>query len=821
MKCPHCQFENPDDTAYCGKCGTKYDSAAPTSLTKTIETRAQGLLPGTVFAGRYEILEELGRGGMGIVYKAKDGKLQRTVALKFLPFEWTSDSGAKERFIREAQAAACLDHPNICTVHEIDEAEGRMFISMAFAAGENLRTRIGRGLMEIDEAMTTGLQVAEGLKEAHAKGIVHRDIKSANIIVTDKGQAKIMDFGLARVLGGALLTKEGMTIGTVAYMSPEQARGQEVDQRTDIWSFGVVLYEMFSGQLPFKGGHDLSVIHSILNHEPEPITRIRKGLPPGLENIIAKALSKKPMDRYQDMGELLEDLEAVAGGLKPLRAKPGLLRGRILGLKKIHAYAGLASLMVLMALALLFLPPKSGQGFDSIAVLPMENLSGDPGQEYFADGMTEELITDLGQLGGLKNVIARKSVMRFKGTNTPLRAIAHELKVGALITGAVVRAGDRVRITAQLINPATEAQVWAHRYEGGLRDVPSLENEIVAAIAKEVKLELTPQQSERLKTTRRVNPEAFQAYLQGQFDWYKLTRSDLDSALKHFELALEKDPQYARAYAGIAEVWVGRLQQGFAPASEAVPAAKAAAAKALELDNTIAEVHSTVASIKTWMDWDWEGGEMEYRKAIELNPSFPDPRSAFSHLLSITKRPEEALAQNKRALELDPLNSLFQSIYAMNLMYARKYDDVIALLLNTLKASPHDLVALSTLRSAYHMKQMYPEAFEIWKRSYAERNDHEAEDALTRGWVEGGYPGALRRVAETMIARSRTTYVSPYQIGTLYTRARMNKEALDWLEKAYLAHDPNMPYLSVDPIFDALRPDPRFQDILRRMNLLK
>jgi TolB-like protein/Tfp pilus assembly protein PilF/predicted Ser/Thr protein kinase len=821
MKCPHCQFENPDQSAYCGKCGTKYDSAAKISLTKTIETSAQGLLRGAVFAGRYEILEELGRGGMGIVYQAKDSKLQRTVALKFLPFEWTSDSWAKERFVREAQAAASLDHPNICTVHEIDEAEGRMFISMAFVEGENLKTRIDQGLLKLDEALGTGLQVAEGLKEAHAKGIVHRDIKSANIMVTDKGQAKIMDFGLARVKGGALLTKEGVTIGTVAYMSPEQARGKDVDQRTDIWSFGVVLYEMFSGQLPFRGEHDQSVIHSILNSEPEPITRIRKDLPAGLENIIAKALSKKPMDRYQNMGELLEDLRAVAAGLKPLKAKPGLLRGRILGLRKIYAYTGLACLIVLMALALHFLFPKGGQGFDSIAVLPMENLSGDPSQEYFADGMTEELITDLGQLGGLKNVIARKSVMRFKGTNTPLRAIAQELKVTALITGAVIRAGDRVRITAQMINPRTEAQVWAHRYESDLRDVQSLENEIVAAIAKEVKLQLTPEESERLKMTRRVNPEAYQAYLKGQFDWYKLTRLDLDSALNYFELALEKDPNYARAYAGIAAVWVGRLQQGFAPASEAVPEAKAAAAKALELDNSVAEGHSTLANIKTWMDWDWEGGETEFRRAIELNPGYPDPRTGYSHLLSIMKRPEEAMAQIQRALGLDPLNPLFQGLYAMDLMYARRYTDAITLLRNTLKTSPHDLVALSTLRSAYHMKQMYPEALEIWKRSYAERNDHEAEEALARGFAEAGYPGALRRVAETLAARSRQTYVAPYQIGTLYTRAGMNKEALEWLEKAYLAHDPNMPYLSVDPIFDTLRADPRFQDILRRMNLLK
>jgi tetratricopeptide (TPR) repeat protein len=378
-----------------------------------------------------------------------------------------------------------------------------------------------------------------------------------------------------------------------------------------------------------------------------------------------------------------------------------------------------------------------------------------------------------------------------------------------------------VRITAQLINPTTEAQVWAQSYERDLRDILSLQNEIVSAITREVKVRLTPQEEARLASARQVNPETYEAYLKGQFQWYKLNQQGFESALQYFTLALEKDPEYAPAYAGIARVWAGRQQQGFVPTSEATPRVKAAALKALELDSTLAEVHYTLALISTWVDWDWVGAERAFRRAIELNPNYSDPRAYYSHFLNIMRRPKEAMAQVKRALELDPLNALFMALYGMDLMYARRYDDAITLLRDTLKTSPNDPVALSTLRSAYHMKHMYKEALDVWKASYAAKGDHEAEEALARGFAEDGYQGALQRAAETLAARSRTTYVTPWQIATLYTRAGKNNEALKWLEKAYEAHDPNMPYLGVDPIFDILRADPRFQDLLRRMKLPK
>ena len=775
--------------------------------------------PEGLFAGKYRITGELGKGGMGVVYKAEDAKLERSVALKFLPPELTEDSEARERFVREARAAAALSHNHICTVYEIGEEEKRLFIAMEYIEGESLRQKIARGPLSRDEALRIAIQVAEGLAEAHKKKIIHRDVKPGNIMLTDKGTAKVMDFGLAKALGRSLITKEAKTIGTVAYMSPEQAQGQPVDFRTDIWSLGVVLYEMLTGRLPFKGEHDQSIIHSILKREPEPISRHRKDVPQGLERVIGRALAKDPADRYPSMEELSADLKALSEGLKPHKAKTGIFRGRILGLRKIHAFAGLAGFIVLLGLALAFFVLRRAPAIDSIAVLPLENLSGDPQQEYFSDGMHESLITQLGQLGGLKRVIARSSVMRFKGSRTPLQKIAQELKVKALITGAVLRSGDRVRITAQLIDPATEAQIWARSFERDLSDVLSLQNEVVSEISREVKVKLTPQEEMRLAGARKVDPQAYEDNLKGRFHLYKMTRADLELALRYFESALDKDPNSALAYAGIAKVWAGYQQQGFAPASETTPRAAAAAAKALELDNTLAEVHYTLAIIKTWVYWDWEEAETEFRRAIGLNPNYPEARAYYSHLLNILGRPKEAMAQIELTLELDPLNSLFQALYGMDLMYARRFDDAITLLRKTLKTSPNDLVALSTLRSAYHMKRMYREAFEVWKASYAARGDKEAEEALARGFKENGYRGALRRAAETLAARSQTTYVSPWQIGTLYTRAGENDKALEWLEKAYQTHDQNMPYLGVDPIFDGLRKDPRYQDLLGRMNL--
>ncbi len=819
--CPNCRHENPDDTLFCGKCGTKFASPEEISVlrTKTIQTPAKDLSKGTTFAERYQLIEELGRGGMGVVYKAQDTKLKRTVALKFLPTELTYIPEVRERFMQEAQAAAALDHPNICTVHEFDEAEEKTYISMAYVEGQSLKKKIESGPLALDEAIGIATQVAEGLQEAHKRGVIHRDIKSANIMVTEKGQAKIMDFGLARLEEGTLVTKEGMTMGTIAYMSPEQARGEKVDLRTDIWSFGVLLYELFSGRLPFKGEHDQAVVYSILNEEPASVTESRSDIPLSIDQVVCKALEKNPEKRYQLMDELLDDLKSISEGIVPEEIKVRLRKARLLRRKRAILYAGIAGLLIIAAVIILSLFTGRTEALEAVAVLPLENLTGDPGQEFFVDAATDELIGQLAQIGALR-VISRRSVMQYKGVKKPIPEIAQELNVDAVVEGTVLHVGDSVRIRVQLIEALPEERnLWAQTYDREMTDVLVMYKEMARAIADKTRVELTSQEEANLASTRQVNPEAYEAYNKGMFHFYKLTPQDLELALQYFELALEKDPDYALAYVGIGQVWGGRQQQGLVSASEAGQKSRAARQKALELDDTLPEVHYALATQKTWGDWDWEGAEKEFQRAIELNPNYPDPRAYYSYFLFYMERPEEAMAQIERALELDPFHAAFRSIYAWDLMYARRFDEAVEHLQETLRTAPTDQMTLSALKSAYHVKGMYEEALEIWKMWFATKGDREAEEALARGYEEGGYSGALSSVAEMMIERSRTTFVTPWQIATLYTRAGKNEEALEWLEKAYEAHDPNMPYISVDPIFDDLRGDPRFQDLLRRMNL--
>ncbi len=736
----------------------------------------------------YKILEKLGEGGMGIVYKAQDLKLDRFVALKFLPPHLTTSDEEKRRFIHEAKAASALQHNNICAIHEIDETEaGQIFICMDYYEGETLNKKIKEKPLPLKEAIKIAIQIAQGLKKAHSKNIVHRDIKPANILITEEGWVKIIDFGLAKLKGQTMLTKAGTTMGTVAYMSPEQTRGGMVDHRTDIWSLGVLLYEIIAGEQPFKGDYEQAVIYSILNEEPEFITKIRGEVPEQIEQILDKALTKSPEKRFQTMEEMLEQLNNAGEDLSEgLSKKSPLFR---LGRKQRR-----------------------------IALLPLKSITQDAEQEWFTDGMTDALITDLAKIGGIR-VISRSSAMKYKSTDKTPPEIAAELGVQYVIEGSIVKMRDQVKVSARLINAPDDEYLWADDYERAFSNILALQSEIAQTIAHKIQVQLTPEEQKRLNSVSPVNPEAHEAYLKGMFHWYKLSPQDLEIALHYFELALEKDPNYALAHAGIALVWGGQMQMGLIPHREAGPRVKAAAARALELDSTLVEVHHTLALSRAWWEWDWEGAETAFRQAIALNPNYPDTRAYYSHFLNIIGRPEEAIVQIECALELDPLNSLFQALYCMDLLYMHRYDDATTQLRNTLKFAPNEPVVRSTMRTAFHMKGMYKEALEEWKAFYIARGDREAEEALARGYLEDGYPGAMLFVAETMEKRSQTTYVTPWQIGTLYTRAGKKDKALDWLEKAFEARDVNVPYLSVDPLFDDLRSDPRFQNLLRRLNL--
>jgi serine/threonine-protein kinase len=545
----------------------------------------------------YKILEKLGGGGMGVVYKARDLKLDRFVALKFLPHHLIADDEEKKRFIHEAKSASALDHPNICTIYEIDETEDeQMFIAMAYYEGETLKKKIDRGPLPLDEAINLAIQVAQGLQCTHEAGITHRDIKPANVMITNKGQAKIMDFGLAKLAGQKTrLTKTGMTVGTLAYMSPEQLQGIDADHRSDIWALGVVLYEILTGKLPFKGEYEAAMVYSILNEPPEPIIALRAGVPMELERIVNKAVAKNTNARYQHIDEILVDLRSLQTDFASGASKQRLTAAKFSKKKRFYLYGGFATVLIFLIGIILFRGARETYPkHDSIAVLPITNLSGDPELEYFADGMTEALITDLAQISALK-VISRTSVMQYKGAKKPLPEIANELKVDVVLEGSVQCFGERVKITAQLIEAATDRHLWAKSYERELRDILALQNEVARAVADEIQVKLTPQEQARLMSVHPVNPEAYQAYLKGRYYWNKRTKEGFKKGIDYFTTAIEIDPAYALAYAGLADCYNLLGNWGYLPPKETFPKAKVAAMKAIEIDERLAEAHTSLA----------------------------------------------------------------------------------------------------------------------------------------------------------------------------------------------------------------------------------
>jgi eukaryotic-like serine/threonine-protein kinase len=718
-----------------------------------------GVPPGTRF-GPYEIVAQLGAGGMGEVYKATDTRLGRTVAIKLL------HSAHMDRFEREARAIAALNHPHICTFHDV----GSNYLVMEYVEGSPLR-----GPLPAEEAVRLALEIAGALEAAHAKGIIHRDLKLGNILVTRSG-VKLIDFGLAKVQEAAeatpapvTQTQAGTILGTSAYMCPEQAEGKPVDARSDIFSFGLVLYEMLSGRRAFTGETAISVMAAILHKEPEPLAA-----PPELARIVARCLQKAPTARFQTMTEVKAALE-VGKFTSPVKAGP------------------------------------------SIAVLPFANLSGDKDNEYFSDGLAEEILNALTKLPGLK-VAARTSAFAFKGRNEDIRLIGETLNVSHVLEGSVRKSGSRVRVTGQLINVADGCHIWSDRYDHEMKDIFALQDEISQAMVEVLKLKLAS--PEKHPAARRpIQPEAYESYLKGRFFWNKRSAADLKRSIEHFQRAIELDPVYALAYAGLSDAYVLLGVLGASAPGDIFPKAKAAAEKALELDERFAEAHAALAHVLMAYDWDFLKADREFRRALELNPNYSTAHQWYGTLMAFLRRFQEGVAEALRARDLDPLSVPINSWVGLIHLKARQYDE-----------------AIQASRRAIELDANHPFAHWMLARSLDARNEireavAEAEQAFRLSGGTAAFAGQLgyahARVGDIQKAHAilgqlkaplQTKYVSSYDVAVVYVGLGEKDAAFEWLEKAYQERTARLLDLS-DPIFDTLHNDARFHDLIRRLGL--
>jgi eukaryotic-like serine/threonine-protein kinase len=780
--------------------------------------------------GPYRVINLLGRGGMGKVFLAEDTRLERKVALKILSGAFTQSPDRLRRFEREAKAASALNHPNILTIHEIGESDGAHYIVSEFVEGETLRDQMRHGPLSLTAALDVARQVTGALAAAHAAAIVHRDIKPENVMARPDGLVKVLDFGLAKLMerplalpkaGGdsqsptvaRLSTEPGLVMGTAHYMSPEQARGQKVDHRADIFSLGVMLYEMLAGRRPFEGATASDVMAAILTKEPESLEELRSEAGPGLAQTVMRCLAKEREERFQTVGEVAAQLQAAA---ERGRRSPGKTRR---GLPPVRIAATLA-LLLIAAVVYWKLAPKAAPDpqIRSLVVLPLENLSGDPAQEYLADGMTDALIGDLAKIGALR-VISRTSAMRYKGAKKPLPEIASELKVDAVVEGAMQRSGDRISIRARLIHAGADRQLWAESYERDFRDALGMQREIARAIAREVQAKLTPAEQTRLANSVMVNRKALDEYLQGRYFFDK--GGQLPKAIEYLQSAIKEDPTYAPAYAGLAAGYnlLGSVQVGALPPPEARRLAEDAAVKARQLDGSLAEAHAALGWTYLY-NWNWAAAEQELKRAIELNPNSAEAHNIYAFHLSAIGRAEEAIAEANHAQELDPLSLFISTQRGFALTNARRYDEAIEQFRRVIVLDPNDYRPHLFLAIAYASNNRFAEAIATSERAVVLSS--RAPSVLgTMGMCYGlaGRKVEARKTLEELLELNRRRYVTPVAMVHVYIGLGDKDRSFAWLEKAYQERSYFMAYLKVIPLVDPLRTDPRFDDLLRRMGL--
>ncbi len=788
----------------------------------------------------YSILEKLGEGGMGVVYRAHDLTLHRDVALKFLTVNQIDDPLAHTNILQEARTISALNHPNVCTIYEVGEAEGRPYLVMEFIEGHTLSQEITSVGMAVDVLMRYGMQLADALAHAHERGIVHRDLKSGNVIVTPSGRMKVLDFGLSRRIEQKVSEdttqfdkswdEQHSITGTLPYIAPELLKGQEADARSDIWALGVLLYEMAAGRRPFRGGTAYELSAAILRETPAPIS---PALPPVLQSVIDKCLDKDRGQRYHSGGEVRAALDAAATASRSERIPIAALAVHETALRSARVqrrfwYGSGAFVVIVVAIAGLLwrtsrphrAPTALPGAIQSLAVLPLENLSGDPGQDYFSDGMTDALITELSHIRKLR-VISRTSVMQYKRTQKPIAEIARDLNVDAVVEGSVVRANGRVRISAKLIqtSASVEDSIWADSYARDFTDVLALQSDVATAIARGIQVELSAPEASQLASRRTVVPEAYEAFLKGRFEAEKRSPQGITSSAEYFKDAIAKDPTYAAAYAGLADSLLNLGTYEIRPPAEVMPAAKAAAEKALKLDEGLAEAHASLAAIGFY-HLEWGEVESQFKRAIALDPGYATAMHWYALSLAGMGRHQEAITEIKLARDIDPRSLIINANVGWCYYLAGDMDRTIEEETNTLRLGPGFIVAHGYLAQAYLEKKLYDLAIEEFRQTVAlSPGDMSRKAELGSAYARAGKNEQAQEILQEFLHAPRGNYVSAYDGAMIYAGMGKKQETLTWLEKAYEERNGRMANVAVHPQFAFLRGEPRFENLLARMSV--